>query len=124
MLAPQPFFEPRGTPFSILGRIKALSSLGHDVDLLTFHIGQDVEKSRVRIYRTPNLGFIREIPVGPSWIKVFLDFLMVAIAFHMLLRNRYDLIHTHEEASIFGALIAKALGFDMFMIFILLFLKQ
>ena len=29
MIAPEPFFTPRGTPFSIRGRIKALSALGH-----------------------------------------------------------------------------------------------
>ncbi|MCC7032558.1 MAG: glycosyl transferase family 1, partial [Acidobacteria bacterium] len=29
MLAPEPFFEPRGTPFSEYHRLKALSELGH-----------------------------------------------------------------------------------------------
>ncbi|MCH7624768.1 MAG: glycosyl transferase family 1, partial [Chloroflexi bacterium] len=43
MLAPQPFLEPRGTPFSVLGRLKALSQLGHKVDLVTYHLGSDVE---------------------------------------------------------------------------------
>jgi len=42
MIAPQPFFEPRGTPFSVLGRLKAFSELGHEVDLVTYHVGQDV----------------------------------------------------------------------------------
>ena len=35
MLAPEPFFQPRGTPISVYQRIKALSALGHEVDLAT-----------------------------------------------------------------------------------------
>ena len=33
MIAPEPFFEPRGTPFSEYYRIRALSALGHEIDL-------------------------------------------------------------------------------------------
>ena len=35
MVAPQPFFEPRGTPISVYQRLEALSALGHHIDLLT-----------------------------------------------------------------------------------------
>ena len=51
MIAPQPFFEPRGTPFSVLGRLRALSELGHEVDLVTYHVGRDVPVANVRIIR-------------------------------------------------------------------------
>ena len=66
MIAPQPFFQPRGTPFSVLGRLKALSYLEHEVDLLTYHVGQDVAVPGVRIFRTPSIGCIRDIPIDPS----------------------------------------------------------
>ena len=33
MVAPQPFFRPRGTPFSVLHRIRVLSLAGHSIDL-------------------------------------------------------------------------------------------
>lgn len=107
MIAPQPFFEPRGTPFSVLGRLKALSRLGHEVDLLTYHLGQDVAISGVAIHRTPNVRFIKAIRIGPSFRKLFLDALMLVKAFRMLKKNRYDLIHSHEEASFFGILLAR-----------------
>ena len=42
MIAPEPFFEPRGTPFSEFHRIRALTDLGHEVDLVTYPFGQDV----------------------------------------------------------------------------------
>ncbi|MGH7799257.1 MAG: glycosyltransferase family 4 protein [Thermodesulfobacteriota bacterium] len=107
MIAPQPFFEPRGTPFSVLGRLRALSELGHQVDLLTYHVGSDVAIPGIRIFRTPRIRFIKEIPVGFSWVKVFLDILVFVKAFSMNLLKRYDLIHTHEEASVFGVVLAR-----------------
>ncbi len=54
MIAPQPFFEPRGTPISVYQRIEGLSKLGHSVDLVTYHIGEDVEIPGLRIFRAPN----------------------------------------------------------------------
>ena len=42
MIAPEPFFEPRGTPFSEYHRIRALVELGHTVDLVTYPFGQAV----------------------------------------------------------------------------------
>ena len=53
MLAPEPFFEPRGTPFSEFHRIKALGrGLGHHVDLVTYPIGRDVDLPNLRIIRS------------------------------------------------------------------------
>ena len=107
MIAPQPFFEPRGTPFSVLGRLRALSELGHEVDLVTYHIGRDVPVPNVRIFRTPRIGFIKSVKIGPSVPKLFLDVLVFAKTFQMLWNSKYDLLHTHEEASFFGVLLAK-----------------
>ena len=107
MVAPQPFFEPRGTPLSVLGRLKALTRLGHEVDLLTYHVGQDVAIAGVRIHRTPKIALIRRVKIGPSLPKLVLDLLLFFMTIGFLLKNRYDLLHTHEEASFFGALLAK-----------------
>ena len=43
MIAPQPFFQPRGTPFSVLARVRALTDLGHEVDLVTYPLGEDAD---------------------------------------------------------------------------------
>src|ERR1700737_4752635 len=51
MIAPEPFFEPRGTPFSEYHRIRALVELGHEVDLLTYPFGQPVSMPGLRIFR-------------------------------------------------------------------------
>jgi glycosyltransferase involved in cell wall biosynthesis len=107
MLAPQPFFEPRGTPFSVWGRLKALSALGHEVDLVTYHLGQDIAIPGVVIHRTWKVPFITSVKIGPSVPKLFLDLLLLAKSVRLLQKNHYDLLHTHEEASFFGALLAR-----------------
>ena len=110
MVAPQPFFEPRGTPFSVLGRLRAISILGHEVDLITYHIGQDVEIPGVAIYRTLPIPFIKHIPIGPSLKKLFLDCFLLLKTVRMLLTKQYDLVHSHEEAGFFGYFLAKWFG--------------
>ena len=53
MLSPQPYFSPRGTPFSVRHRLEALSALDREVDLVTYHVGKDVEIPGVTIHRIP-----------------------------------------------------------------------
>ena len=102
MIAPQPFFEPRGTPISVYQRVNALSKLGHEVDLVTYHLGKSPSIPNIHIHRTMSVPFINQIKIGPSWVKPILDVLVFFKAFFMLLRHRYDVIHTHEEAAFFG----------------------
>ena len=102
MIAPEPFFEPRGTPFSIYQRLRALSSGPHQIDLVTYHIGEDVDLPDVTIHRIPHVPFVKQVKVGPSWAKPPLDILLFLKSLLMLLRNRYDVIHSHEEAAFFA----------------------
>lgn len=106
MIAPEPFFEPRGTPFSEYFRIKALTELGHQIDLATYPIGKDVEIPGLRIFRSMALG-CRKVRVGPSYMKLFLDFFLFFTVLKLLFRNRYDAIHTHEEACFYGAVLSR-----------------
>jgi glycosyltransferase involved in cell wall biosynthesis len=106
MVAPQPFFEPRGTPISIYQRLEALSAIGHHVDLLTYPLGQDVTFPNVRIFRTRRIGFIRNVRVGPSRAKILLDFFLMFKTLWLLIKNHYDVIHSHEEAAFFCAPLA------------------
>ena len=106
MVAPQPFFEPRGTPISVYQRLEALSALGYQVDLLTYPLGKDVDFPKVRIIRTRNIWFIKNVRVGPSRAKVLLDFFLMLKTFWMLVTRQYDIIHSHEEAAFFCAPLA------------------
>lgn len=106
MISPEPFFEPRGTPISVYQRLEALSSLGHEIDLLTYHVGKDVNFKNVKIHRTPHVNYIRRIEIGPSWGKLFLDGLVILKSLWMLSVKKYDVIHSHEEAAFFSAFLA------------------
>jgi glycosyltransferase involved in cell wall biosynthesis len=108
VIAPEPFFTPRGTPLSVYHRTAITAELGVEIDLLTYGQGQDVDLPGVRIIRIPDFPFLGEVPTGPSYTKFFLDLFLIAWAIALLLRNRYDMVHAHEEA-IFFCLALKPL---------------
>jgi glycosyltransferase involved in cell wall biosynthesis len=109
MIAPEPFFEPRGTPFSEYFRIKALCHMGHTIDLVTYPLGQDKQINGLNIFRSLKPPFVKSVKTGPSISKIFLDFFLFFKAAGRLFRGRkkYDIIHTHEEASIMGAFFSS-----------------
>lgn len=106
MISPQPFFEPRGTPISVYQRLEALSALGHEIDLITYHVGKDVEFPNVKIHRVRKVNMIQHVRVGPSRAKILLDVLVFFKAIEMLFKKRYDVIHSHEEAAFFSIFLA------------------
>jgi glycosyltransferase involved in cell wall biosynthesis len=106
MIAPEPFFEPRGTPFSEFHRIRALTSLGHTVDLATYPFGRDVEMRGLRIVRSLRPPFVRHVGIGPSWTKVPLNILLTLTACRLALTGRYDAVHSHEEGGGIGVVLA------------------
>jgi len=110
MLAPEPFFEPRGTPISVYFRIMALGELGHVVTLVTYPLGEEANLRNLRIIRPPNLSFIRKVKIGPSLAKIPLDFLLLLRAAFELAKTHYDIIFSHEEAAFFGVVLAKLWG--------------
>ena len=107
MIAPEPIFEPRGTPLSVVGRLKALSDMGHQVDLLTYNFGEDVDLPGIRIFRIPRIPGIGRVKIGPSLVKIPMDILLFVKTGIRLLRGRYDLIHSHEEAGFWGAIFSR-----------------
>jgi glycosyltransferase involved in cell wall biosynthesis len=110
MIAPEPFFEPRGTPFSEYHRIRALGELGHTVDLVTYPFGRDVSLPGLRVFRCLRPPFIRDVRIGPSLAKVALDFTLTLTAVRRAMAERYDVVHSHEEGSVIGVVLAGILG--------------
>ena len=109
MIAPEPFFEPRGTPFSEYHRIRALLELGHTVDLVTYPFGRDVSMPGLRIFRCIRPPFVHEVRIGPSLAKIPLDFTLTLTAVRRALSERYDVVHSHEEGSFIGIVLAAVL---------------
>ena len=109
MIAPEPFFEPRGTPFSEFHRIRALTALGHQIDLVTYPFGQSVSMPGLRLFRSLRPPFVRQVGIGPSLAKIPLDALLAVTAFRRAVYGRYDAIHSHEEGGLIGAVLAALL---------------
>ncbi len=107
MIAPEPFFQPRGTPFSEFYRIRAFTELGHQVDLVTYPIGSDVSIPGLRIFRTPRVPGIRSVKIGPSLAKIPLDILVFLSSLRRLLSGRYDFLDCHEEAGFMGVMFSR-----------------
>lgn len=106
MIAPEPFFEPRGTPFSEYHRIRALTDLGHTVDLVTYPFGQDVQMEGLRVFRCLRPPFVRRVRIGPSLAKIPLDIFLAVTSVRCVLSRRYDAVHSHEEGSAIGVVLA------------------
>ena len=105
MLTPQPFFEPRGSCYQVLHRVETLTALGHEIDFVTYHVGETPAVEGLTVHRIWRVPGINKVKVGPSLPKIVLDVLLFVTAIRLLLRNHYDLIHAHEEAGFLGVLL-------------------
>ncbi|HLE17386.1 MAG TPA: hypothetical protein VI728_03770, partial [Syntrophales bacterium] len=98
VIAPQPFFSPRGTPFSVYYRTAVMAGKNVEIDLLTYGEGQDVDIPGVNIIRIPRFSILGNVKVGPSRLKLLLDIFLFFRAIRLLIRNEYHFVHAHEEA--------------------------
>lgn len=105
-IVPQAFYAPRGTPLSAYHRARELLARGHDVDILTYGIGEPPPHLRARVFRARGPHFCRTLRAGPSARKIWLDVLLFASLVGRLCRQRYDALYAHEEA----ALLARVAG--------------
>lgn len=108
MVAPQPFYQERGTPIAVRLLVESLCDLGHEVDLLVYHDGKDISIPGARIIRAGKPPGVGRVPIGISWQKIVCDLWLIVAMVGLLRRNRYDVIHAVEEA------IFPAVFFNLF----------
>ncbi len=113
VVAPQPFYTPRGTAFSVYYRTLIMAEQGVKIDVLTYGAGQDVDIPGARIRRIPRLKFLEPIPIGPSWQKLVLDIPMILWTIALLLRHRYPVVHAHEEAVFWCRFLKPIFRFEL-----------
>ncbi len=109
VIAPQPFYQERGTPIATRLLIEALQAAGHEVDVLTYHVGDDPKLPSVRVFRAPAVPFVRDVPIGFSLRKLLCDAALLWRLITLTHRNRYDVLHAVEEA-VFLSLLVRGLG--------------
>lgn len=107
LVAPQPFYQERGTPIAVRMLAETLCGQGHAVDLLTYHEGADLDIDGLKILRTPALPGLRHVPIGISWKKLVCDLLISGRLLGLALSHRYDVIHAVEEA-VFPAILLRS----------------
>ena len=110
VLAPHPFFQARGTPLAVKTVLEFLSSRGHEIDLLTFHEGENITIANCQIHRIARPLGISNIRPGFSLKKVVCDLFMFVKCLRMVRRNRYDLIHAVEESAFIAAAMQGLAG--------------
>jgi glycosyltransferase involved in cell wall biosynthesis len=105
-LAPQPFYEVRGTPLAVDAFVRVLASRGHLVDLLTFPAGAAWEAPcgarHLRSFSALGSAHFGVRP-GFSVRKLLLDIPFAWRAATLVRTGAYDVVHAVEEAALLVA---------------------
>lgn len=118
MVAACPFPVPRGTPTRILRMAETLAGRGHDVHVVTYHLGHELANTRLSVHRTAKLPTYNRVSPGPSLQKLLLlDPLLAARLVGVVRRYDIELIHAHHFEGVLSAwpaarLFGKPLIFD------------
>jgi len=99
----------RGTPLAVLAMVRALTSLGHAVDLLSYPQGAAVDVPGLTHRRSLGLP-VGHVKAGPSLAKLLLDVPFLLQACWLMAVGRYDVLHAVEEAAHLAAPFARLLG--------------
>lgn len=106
VIAPQPFFQNRGTPIAVKLLVEELATIGYDVDLLVIHEGEDVKLPGVTIHRAAAPWGVNNVPPSISWKKIICDIFLFLKGLTLIRQNRYTLVHAVEE-SVFLVMVYK-----------------
>lgn len=105
MIAPTPFFADRGCHVRIFEEIKVLKGLGNDVTVYTYHLGKNLEN--INIKRIKNIKWYKKTSAGPSYKKIYLDYLLLTKILKEVKKKEYDIIHAHlHEGALIGSIVS------------------
>jgi glycosyltransferase involved in cell wall biosynthesis len=105
MIAACPFPYPRGTPIRVFRIAEALALRGHEVHVVTYHLGEEPLTVPFRIHRIPRVYTYRKLSPGPSLQKLFvLDPLLRGTLNRVLLEHPVEVIHAHHYEGLLAAL--------------------
>ena len=99
VLAACPFPANHGTPGSIRELVEATAERGHDVHVVTYHIGEELPLRGAHLHRIPDWTGERQVIVGPTKLRPLYDLQMVFKAIRVIRRYKLDLIHAHGYES-------------------------
>ena len=106
MIAPTPYFADRGCHVRIYEEARALTELGHEVRIVTYHLGRDMPG--VHVVRTLAIPWYNKLEAGPSWHKPYLDILLLWKSLAEIRSFRPHLIHAHlHEGALIGSVLKR-----------------
>jgi glycosyltransferase involved in cell wall biosynthesis len=112
MIAPTPYFADRGCHVRIYEEARALTDRGHDVRIVTYHLGRDMPG--IPTCRIPPIPWYKKLSAGPSWHKPYLDLMLFFTSYATARRFRPHLLHAHlHEGAFLGIFLKKLLGIPL-----------
>jgi glycosyltransferase involved in cell wall biosynthesis len=103
------FFADYGAHVRILEETLTLQALGHQVTVLAYPNGRDIEGVKVR--RCWGVPFNYRVIVGSSRHKIYLDALLAGMSLLYGWRHKPDIIHAHlHEGGLIGWILSKLTG--------------
>lgn len=108
ILAPQPFFQERGTPIAVKLLSECLGGMPNiEPHLLTYQEGDDVLIKGVVHHRSKAPSFLYGVKPGFSWKKIILDLYFFFSTIQLIRTMRPHLIHAVEESGYMSLLLTK-----------------
>jgi glycosyltransferase involved in cell wall biosynthesis len=109
MIAPTPYFADRGCHVRIYEEARALQALGCEVDVCTYHLGDD--RPGLTTHRTVRIPWYNKLSAGPSWHKLYVDALLLLKTWAVARRFQPDVLHGHlHEGAAIGWAVGRLLG--------------
>lgn len=100
-VAATPFFVDRGGHIHIYEPIKALQERGHQVTMVTYHIGRDLPNMDIR--RIRDIPWYNKTDAGPSYAKPYLALLLLLKSLQVAKETKPDIVHAHGWDSMWVA---------------------
>lgn len=102
LIAPQPFYQERGTPIAVDLLLRVLSERGDEVHVATFHEGANVSYPGVTLHRIKAPRLVRGVPPGFSLKKILCDAALFFLVNRLVREVRPQIVHAVEESVFFG----------------------
>ncbi|MBA2564921.1 MAG: glycosyltransferase family 4 protein [Gemmatimonadetes bacterium] len=90
---------------------EALGRRGHDVHVVTYHLGEDVGHLPFRIHRIPAVPAYRRVSPGPTYVKLLLLNALLRLKLGSVVRSHPpDVIHAHHYEGLVLGLSLRSRG--------------
>jgi len=107
VLAACPFPANHGTPGSIRELSEAIAARGHEVRVVTYHMGQDIPMQGIQLHRIKSLTKESGVVVGPTVRRPLYDLQMVFETIKVIRTHGIDIMHAHGYEAALAGWIAK-----------------